>query len=257
MSMQKALRLVARDFRHATAEIGRIGNLWNIAQELPAAVTMLFDSFLANDNGSISRHATHTHVIFMPGFFAHFGYYMRLGTYLHEHGVELIIPKNLRRNTLDWKESRMILSDAIKADEDATGKIPILMGHSKGGTDILGILPNHPEIQLAIFASSPLRGDSLKALNLYLSITSGKHRLPFDPNVLNDSKLLDKIVVAVSNHDKIVPAHEAELEGARHTIRVEKESPLEMWHSHTGIAYHIRKEVLATIRDNQTKVYAA
>ncbi len=256
MSMQKAMRLVARDFRHTAAELSRIGNLWYIAQEVPAAVTMFLDSLLMDANASASARTTNPHVIFMPGFFARFAYYLRLGAYLHENGVELIIPAGLRRNTLSWRESHAVLSDAIKADEDATGVAPILMGHSKGGADILGTLPDHPEITLAIFASSPLRGASLHALNLYLSITSGERHFPFDRAALTDPELLAKIVVAVSDHDKVVPSHEAELEGAKDTIRVEKTSVLDMWHCHTGIAYHVREQALAAIRENQVRVHA-
>ncbi|MSR76466.1 MAG: hypothetical protein EXS68_02645 [Candidatus Ryanbacteria bacterium] len=255
--MQEVAQLVARDFRHAAREVSRVGNLWNIAQEVPAAVTMFLDSLLMDAHAPASAHDTNPHVIFMPGFFARFGYYLRLGAYLHENGVELIIPKGLRRNTLTWQESHTILSNAIMADEDATGVVPILMGHSKGGADILGTLPGHPEIELAIFASSPLRGASLHALNLYLSIRSGEYRLPFDPDALTDPTLLAKIVVAVSDYDKIVPAHEAELEGARDTIRVEKRPGLDVWHSHTGLPYRVRKEVLATICENQVRIHAS
>ncbi|MEK7631176.1 MAG: hypothetical protein AAB417_04095 [Patescibacteria group bacterium] len=254
--MQEVLRLVARDFRHVTAEVGRIGNLWNIARELPAATAMFLDSLLIDDEVGTEEALT-PHVIFMPGFFARFEYYLRLGAYLRENGVKLIIPTNLRRNTLGWRESHELLSRAIKVDEDATGAVPILMGHSKGGADILGTLPDHPEIELAIFASSPLRGASLRALNLYLSLASGEHNLPFDPSSLTDPTLLAKIVVAVSDYDPVVPAREAELEGARHTIKAEKKSWPDMWHSHTGIAYHIREQVLATIRENQARAHAA
>ncbi len=248
MGPQEFMELIAKNIRHTVTELGRIG--FNITKELPSATTMLLDSFFINDERRDTARAENPHVIFMPGFFALSKYYLRLCTYMHANGVYLITPQNLNRNVLGWKQSRDVISYAIKQDEDETGLPPILIGHSKGGTDILGTLPYHPEIQTAILISSPVRGASLRALNIYLSITSGKNEFPFDRGMLTDPTLLSKIVIAISTQDKIVPAHEAVLDGARHTINVEETANDDMWYSHTGLAYHIRKEILKVITEH-------
>jgi pimeloyl-ACP methyl ester carboxylesterase len=244
--------MVLRIAQHAVTEIGRIGS-WRILRELPAATSMFMDSFLL---------ARKTHertdgscVIFMPGFFAHYGYYLRLASWLTERGIRFVIPQDLRRNTLPWSEAHRILDETIKAEEDRTGIPPTLIGHSKGGTDILGMLADHPEIKRAIFVSSPLRGASLRALNLYLSLASGTASWPFDRDLLRDPAIIAKVSVVISEHDRVVPAHEAALDGA-HTIKVEDLPSSDFWRCHTGLAYHVRAELHAIIASH-TESYVA
>jgi|GEM_PF-3831787 len=233
-----ALR-IARDAQYAATEIRRIGSIGNLLRELRAATSMFADSFLiehapqANDGPC---------VIFMPGFFAHHGYYLRLAAYFEEQGIRFVIPQDLRRNTLDWAAAHALLDSTIKTEEDRAGRTPILIGHSKGGTDIAGILPDHPEITRAIFVSSPLRGASLRALHLYLSLVSGTASWPFDRDLFQDPTIVAKVSVVVSEHDRIVPAHEAVIDGA-HTIKVEDLPSPDFWRCHTGLAYHVRKQL--------------
>lgn len=252
MSMQTMVLRIARDAQYAATEIRRIGSVSNLLRELRAAGSMFADSFLIEHTPRVHEGP---YAIFMPGFFAHYGYYLRLAAYFEEQGIHFFIPQDLRRNTLSWADAHVVLDEAIKVMEDRTGLPPTLIGHSKGGTDIMGVLAHHPEITRAILVSSPLRGASLRALNLYLSLASGTTSWPFDRDLLQDLNFIAKISVVISEHDRVVPAHEAAIDGA-HTIKVEDLPSPDFWRCHTGLAYHVR-EHLSTIIKYTARPHAA
>src|SRR3989344_7700839 len=129
MDAFETMRLFAAEARHAVAEVRRIGSLASILREIPAATTMFVDSFSVQSLAEKAQCTDGQPVIFMTGFFAKFDYYLRLAVFLHTHNTRLIIPHELGRNTLSWKQSHIVLSDTIKEVEDETGVVPGLIGH--------------------------------------------------------------------------------------------------------------------------------
>lgn len=239
----------------ALVELGRIGSLPHVLHEMRTAATMLADSFRFEatpfEEGSSECHTT---AVFMPGFFANADYYRRFVHFFHTRGVRLVTPDGLVHNIISWEHAHRLLSRTVKEIEDASGEIPILIGHSKGGTDITGILREHEEVRDVVLIASPLRGTSLNALHFCMTVF---HRSPgraIDEDVLGDSVIRAKITTVVSFSDRIVPPHEAYLPGVKREIVVQNGGDVNLedrWDSHTGLPYHARHELLKCIRHEE------
>jgi len=233
-------------------EIWRIGNIRGLARELRSATTMFSDSF----SGDLPNHEnyngeSHKTAIFMQGFFANAIYYRRFIEFFYEHHVRVVCPLRLSRNIISYREAHELLSRTIKSVEDETGEPPILIGHSKGGTDIIGVLGEHPEIKKAYPIAPPLRGSSLNSLNVVINFMHHNPGVPIDHDILTDEDITRKITTFCSYSDRIVPPHEAMVHGAENKIVIDGDHGL--WNSHTGLPYHARHEILERITNNSRK----
>lgn len=233
-------------------EIWRIGNIRGLARELRSATTMFSDSFL----GDLPNYENHNGenrktIIFMQGFFVNAIYYRRFIEFFYEHRVRVVCPLRLSRNIISYREAHKLLSDTIKSVEDETGEAPILIGHSKGGTDIIGVLGEHDEIKEVYLIAAPLRGSSLNALNIIIDLLHHNPGVPIDHDILTDKSVLNKITIFCSYADKVVPPHEATVHGAENKIA--DDDGRGHLASHMGLPYHARHEILECITNNNRK----
>jgi len=227
--------------------IGRILHWRTIRQEIRPLATMVADSLWQKQkpksNGSPPAKRT---TIFMPGFIGHESNYQNLNNFLDERRIQVLTPIGFGLNLLSWKRAQELISKAIKQAEDKTGTVPAVIGHSKGGTEMLGIIPRHPEIEEVILIAAPLRGPSFEVLSLFVDTVYGKGQRPFDEDMLTDRSILSKITTIVSDADHIVPPEEAKLPGVKRQIffqghrrkQTQKRMPdFIHWDSHTGLPY--------------------
>lgn len=233
-------------------EIWRIGNIRGLVRELRSAKTMFSDSFLG-DLQSYEKYNGENRktIIFMQGFFANAIYYQRSIKFFYEHNTRVVCPLRLSRNTISYREAHDLLSYSIKSVEDETGEPPILMGHSKGGTEVIEILGEHHEIKEVYPVAAPLRGISLNALNAFIGILHSNPGIPINHDILTDETILKKITTFCSYSDRVVPPHEAMVHGAENKIVIDRDRGY--WDSHTGLLCHAQHEILECITNNNRK----
>ncbi|MFC1594872.1 esterase/lipase family protein [Patescibacteria group bacterium] len=223
--------------------LGRIIRLKNLRREMHPAIAMFSDSFDQMPENEQNGNFDKT-IIFMPGFFAKRIYYSRFFEYFYRKGISIVSPQGLVRNTISWNQAHKVISRTIKKIEDATGEIPILIGHSKGGVDVIGVLPKHSEIAEAFLIATPLRGSSLGALELLY----GTDNRTFDKSLLKDADILSKITAVVSRADCIVPPREGIVPGAKREITIKSRNGKgSQWDTHTGLPYHARRQIFQCI----------
>ncbi len=241
-------------FFDALVEISRIGNFKSLWRELRIATTMFADAFSNREgakegNTGVPYEKT---VIFMQGFFANTIYYRRFLEFFDTRGIRVVCPLLLARNVVSYTQARNLLSNSIKDVEDRFGVVPDLVGHSKGGTDILGILGRHEEIKHAYLIAAPLRGSSLNALTFFIKLMHHDPGHAIDKDLLEDKKILRKITTIVTSSDSIVPLREATLPGAYREIPINRHTGDEsIWDSHTGLPYHARKELMGLLHNGR------
>jgi len=229
----------------------RIGNLSGLLRELRTATTMFTDSFEEVRRSNRERPYVKT-AIFMQGFFLNAVFYKRFVEFFEASDIRLVCPLKLARNVVSYTQARGILSDAIKEVEDRFSDVPDLIGHSKGGTDISGVLGWHKEIQNVYLIAAPFRGASLNALTTFMKLIHHKPGYAVDYDVLRDKSILKKITTIVTPADRIVPSHEAMLPGARKKIVIDRHKDNEsVWNSHTGLPYYARETLLDLMLQSQ------
>ena len=236
-------------------ELWRIGNPRGLFREVRAATLMFADSF----NGDLpskaqeKREYTET-IIFVQGFFASIFFYRCFMEFFHENNVRVVCPLRLTRNTIGYSQAHKLISNTIKRVEDKTCKPPKLVGHSKGGTDITGVLAKHSEIKEVFLLAAPLRGRSLGALDAYIKLFHKNPGEPVDHDVLADPAIQKKITTISSHADHIVPPHEAGLPGAHAEIVIEQDyAKQSTWDSHIGLPYHARHKILELLSEKRTE----
>ncbi len=210
---------------------------------------MFADSFLPKLPRVGKEYYTHT-VILDPGFFAKPEYYLRPRTIFHNHRIRVVFPGNILRNVQPWDIAHQLVEAAIADVKKKYGHIPIPIGHSKGGTDLVTPMALHSEIPLGIFIASPMQGLSFNSLRYYMRLFHKSPSQPFHPDILEDKHVLSRLVVFICAADGVVYPEEARIAGVREEVIVPGDVK-DPWNSHTGLPFLLIDDLIARIKEEK------
>ncbi|MBI4121536.1 MAG: hypothetical protein HY470_01090 [Candidatus Ryanbacteria bacterium] len=258
------LELVVREREYVLEELGRVGQWENLIVELPALVVTAMESLLIGHRRpryQLTGRERYVGVL-VTGWFGTIEDYVLLEAYLRAFGIYVVYPKELYRNWWSWKEMPRMVSDTAKQVKDRTGRTAFFLTHSRGGDDAALVMDNydHDDINQIISICSPQRGSSLRALHVGVSMCNSDPGNPPSEQLLESKDLLSRTCIIASDHDRIVPPHEAISIGARNIIKVNDAawwSKYDHRQGHIRLPFHAREHIVRIIKGEEQDQAAA